>query len=126
MKIAEVLNLPTATIVDHTFGELISVGDYERKNRPDGEEYTCQAFTIRDDGVILVGTIYDHYPLDEYLNKVLYFCSMRSRNGRFGGVSTFKQESGNIFTRDKFPVSIRVSKAGAIHTPDSFKALKRK
>ncbi len=127
MNISEVLKLPTGTIVDHVFGEVVSVGPYEQKQRPDSEVYKVQPFIIESaTGERLNGTIFDHYPLDEHLNKILYFCSMKSRNGRFGGVTTFQMERESVFSKQRSPVTIRVSKAGAIHTPDSFAGLKRK
>jgi len=127
MTIPEVLQLPSGTVVDHVFGTLVSVGEYETKQRPDGEPYKAQAFTLKDEsGNILVGTAYDHYPMEDKIGQVLYLCSMKSRNGRFGGVTTFQLPNTNIFTRNKTPVSIRVSQAGAIHNAETFKGLKRK
>lgn len=126
MTIPEVLQLPSGTVVDHVFGTLVSVGEYETKQRPDGEPYQAQAFTLKDGNDILVGTMYDHYPMQDKIGQVLYLCSMKSRNGRFGGVTTFQQANGNIFTKSKPLVSIRVSKLGAIHNAETFKMLKRK
>lgn len=129
MNVAEVLQLPDRTIVDHVIGRLISLGEYERKTRPDGEAYTAQSFTMAGDderGDVVFGTVYDHYPLDTHKGQVLYFCSMKSRNGRFGGVTTAKVEQGGIFNRKPAQTVLRMSKAGAIHTKETFALLKRK
>lgn len=126
MTISDTLQQPAGTIIDHVFGVLVEVGPYERKNRPDGEEYTAQSFMLSDQTHELRGTVYDHYPLDDKMNQTIYFCSMKSRNGRFGGVTTAKQEQGSLFSRKPSITTLRVSKAGSIHNQDTFKGLKRK
>lgn len=129
MNIFNLLKQPAGTVIDHVFGRLVSVGDREQKTRPDGEEYTSQDFLLVDNterGALLSGTVYDHYPLDNKVNQILFFCSMKSRNGRFGGVKVAKLAPESIFSRKPDNTIIRVSKAGAIHTEDSFTLLKRK
>lgn len=125
MKIADVLKQGAGIIIDHVPGTLVSVGPHENKIRPDGDPFTAQAFTLQDGADVIFGTIYDHYPLDVYLHKPIVLTSMKSKNHRFGGVTTALGVTTSIFNRKPVPNVLRVSKAGVVHSPETFKLLNR-
>lgn len=128
MTITDVTNQPAGTIIKSVKGALVGVGPYEKHNRPDGEAYTSQTFTLCDGIKRIDGIIFDHYEIDPYLDKQIILCSLKSRNGRFGGLTVTKfQPSGSIFggRRPAEISKLRVTKAGGLHTPETWTSLKR-
>jgi hypothetical protein len=123
--IAELHALPPGDKVNAVRGILRYAGPRQDKTRPDGEQYTSQDFQLEDGATKISGVIYDHYPLDKYVGQEVIFCSLKSRNGRFGGVTVAQVSSGNLFTKSPHRSSLRVSKAGGFHTPDTYATLCR-
>lgn len=124
IPVIDALKLPDGTIVEAVGGRLTVTSPRVEKHRDDGTPYTQQTFSVSDGTGEMLGTIYDHYQLEPHDGKKVVFASMKARNNRFGGV-TIKVDptSGGLFARRPAKAVIRVSKAGAIHTPETYAQL---
>ena len=124
ISVAQALSLPEGTTVVAVEGMLQVDGHREDKHREDGTPFTSQEFRLVEGDAQIAGTIYDHYPLDQYHGTRIVLASLKSRNGRFGGVTISKVSGGGSLFNRKPPVSVlRVSKAGGTHNLDTYAQL---
>lgn len=118
ISVATALTLKEGSVVDQLEGVVNTVEPQHNKSRPDGTEYTVQ--TIGLNGLDGVGHIhcsfYDHKPLDKYLGQTVVLLSVKSRNGRYGGVTIGQEAHGtSLFSKHKSRNAVRVSRVGEIH-----------
>ena len=127
LTVPEVLALNDNEIVPAVGGIFHVDEAHATDQREDGGAFTYQKFKLSGYDAVISGIIYDHGKLDEYDNTEVVLASMKSKNGRFGGVSIKKivSKPTSLFSRKTNPpISlIRVSKAGGFHTPDTFQTL---
>ena len=127
LTVPEALALNDNEIVPAVGGIFHVDGAHATDQREDGGAFTYQKFKLSGYDAVISGIIYDHGKLDEYDNTEVVLASMKSKNGRFGGVSIKKivSKPTSLFSRKTNPpISlIRVSKAGGFHTPDTFQTL---
>ena len=127
LTVPEVLALKDNEIIPAVGGVIHIKGPHTTDHREDGGTFTYQRFNLSGYDAVVSGIIYDHGKLDEYDNTEVVLASMKSKNGRFGGVSIKKivSKPTSLFSRKTNPsISlIRVSKAGGFHTPDTFQTL---
>lgn len=121
IPVADALKLPDGTILEAIGGRLTVTSPRVEKHRDDGEAYTQQTFSLNDGTGEILGTIYDHFQLEPHDGKKMVFASMKAKNNRFGGV-TIKADaaSRSLFSRKPAKPVIRVSKAGALHSPETY------
>ncbi len=116
LTVDQILLQPDGAVLDGAQGKLLEAGPVETKNRPSGEAYTMQEFSLGEWGNAIRGIIYDHKSLDEYVGKLVVIMSVKSRNGRYGGVTVHKEQSGgSLFVRKPLRSALRVSRVGAVY-----------
>jgi hypothetical protein len=122
MTVNAIRPLPDNVIIPAVRGLLTYVGTYQKKLRPDGSEYSVQNFTLRDGLTTIPGVAYDQISLDAMSGNEVVFASMKSRNGRFGGVTTTtKLADTSLFARKTGRTALRLTKAAKVFFPaDSY------
>lgn len=110
-------------VIDAVEGTIRWVGERKQITPEGGQTFTVQPFTIGqlESGIPKIdGDIYDHPDLKDFLAKDVVLASFKSRNGRYGGVKLELVNKGaGLFSRAGIR-RLKVSKAGVVHTPDSF------
>jgi len=87
-----------------------------------GQPGLVQDFQIVDPSTndFLYGSIWDHQPIDALVGSMIILASVKSGNGRFGGVqikhNTDKTDPSKVY------VNLSVSRAGVVHNPDTYAA----
>lgn len=117
LSVPQTMEQPDGAVLDGVQGTLLEVGPYENKLRPDGTEYTAQSFGLGEWGQAIHGVAYDHKRLDDLVGKKVVLLSVKSRNGRYGGVTVHKEPSStSIFAKNKsLRSALRVSRVGEVH-----------
>lgn len=128
ISVSTALTLPVGTVLDGVYGLVNTVEPQHKKLRPDGTEYTVQTLGMScldstAGAAHIHCSFYDHKPLDRYLGDTVVLLSVKSRNGRYGGVTIGQEVHGaSLFSKHKSRNSIKVSRVGEIHkTADNTK-----
>ena len=126
ITIEEILNLPDGEVVEAVGGTIHITSPRIEKPRGDGTTYVQQSFTLSGPGWQIPGTIYDHaigYEHEE--GKYLIWASMKSRNGRFGGVTMGTVEGGgSLFSRKPPQRVLKISSLGSLRTQEGYDLIK--
>jgi len=114
LTLSEAIRLPAGSIVPAVRAFVTEVKPPQTKNRPDGSPYVIQVATIEHDGLRAKVHAFDQIALDGFLNTEVMFASMKSRNGRFGGLVVDDDVNrGNLFDKSS-PKLLRLSHAGKV------------
>jgi hypothetical protein len=119
LSVTQVLAKPDGEVIDGVRGTILSIGAVEEKLRPNGEVFTVQSFSLwcLDTPANHINvSAFDHKNLDQYLNKAVVMLSMKSRNGRYGGITVAKEMTGgSLFTKHPQRACLRISKVGQVY-----------